>query len=109
MLPGVMIRIVVTAWLSLLLVGMQQQLVVHEVDHLRAKAQRGHHASLVNPTGAECLECALLAGGANAAPVAHAPPSQRIDTLVLVASTITLGEAQAKPAFYQSRGPPILL
>ena len=109
MLPGVMIHIVVTAWLSLLLVGMQQQLVVHEVDHLRAKVQRGHHASLVNPTGAECLECALLAGGANAAPVADAPPSRNIDAVALVASTITLGEAQAKPAFYQSRGPPVLL
>ena len=109
MLPGIMIRIVVTAWLSLLLVGMQQQLVVHEVDHLRAKVQRGHHGSLGNPAGAECLECALLAGGANAAPVADAPPSRNIDAVALVASTITLGEAQAKPAFYQSRGPPILL
>ena len=104
-----MIRIFITAWLSLLLVGMQQQLALHEVDHLRAKVQRGHDASLVNPAGAECLECALLAGGAHTAPIADAPPSRNVDAPVLIASTITLGEAQARPAFYQSRGPPVLL
>jgi hypothetical protein len=104
-----MIRIVITAWLSLLLVGMQLELVVHEVDHLRAKVQRGHDASLVNPAGAECLECALLSGGANAAPIADAPPSRKADAPAPIRSVIALGEPQAEPAFYQSRGPPVLL
>ncbi len=104
-----MIRIFITAWLSLLLVGMQQQLVVHEVDHLRAKIQRGGDASFVNIASADCLECALLAGGANAAPVTDRPPSQPAQPAAWLATFITLGEAQAKPAFYFSRGPPILV
>ncbi|HEY2818454.1 MAG TPA: hypothetical protein VGK44_15130 [Casimicrobiaceae bacterium] len=104
-----MMRILITAWLSLLLVGMQQQLVVHEVDHLRAKVQRGHDASVVNPASAECLECALLAGGANAAPAGDSPLSHHVHAATPVASTIALGEAQSKPAFYQSRGPPALV
>ena len=102
------LRIVLAAWFSLLLVGMQQQLIVHEVDHLRAKIQRGHSAALVNPAGAECLECALLAGGANAAPIADAPVSLDIAAAMSIASPIALGVAQAAPAFYQSRGPPLL-
>ena len=104
-----MIRIFVTAWLSLLLVGLQQQLVVHEVDHLRAKIQRGGDASLVNAASADCLECALLAGGANAAPGADLPSSREARVSTPLFERIALGEAQAKPAFYQSRGPPIPL
>src|SRR5436853_6563650 len=104
-----MTRILVTAWLSLLFLGMQQQLVVHEVDHLRAKVQHGHYATLANPAAAECLECALLAGGANAAPAADLPPSHNARAATPVAAILALGEAQAKPAFYQSRGPPVLL
>jgi len=104
-----MIRIFVTAWLSVLLLGMQQQLVVHEVDHLRAKIQRGGDLSLVNSASAECLECALLAGGANAAPGSEPAPSSDARASTPLAALIKLGEAQAKPAFYQSRGPPILL
>ena len=104
-----MVRILITAWLSLLLVGMQQQLVVHEVDHLRAKVQRGHDAGLVNPASAECMQCALLAGGANAAPAADSPPSRHLRAGTPVPPTFARGEAQAKPAFYQSRGPPALV
>jgi hypothetical protein len=104
-----MVRILITAWLSLLLVGMQQQFVVHEVDHLRAKVQRGHDASFVNPASAECLECALLAGGANSAPAADSPRSHHVHAGLPVETIIAPGEAQAKPAFYQSRGPPPLV
>jgi len=104
-----MVRILVAAWLSLLLVGMQQQLVVHQVDHLRAKVQRGYDASFVNSTSAECLECALLAGGANTAPAADSPPSHHVHAGAPVATIIAPGEAQDKPAFYQSRGPPPLV
>jgi hypothetical protein len=104
-----MIRIVLTAWFALLLVGMQQQLVVHEVDHLRAKVQRGHDAGLETTGDGACVECALLAAGSNAAPVADAsadfafnPPPRlafRFDSLLAV----------APPAFYFSTGPPALL
>src|SRR3954447_26898453 len=104
-----MIRIFITAWLSLLLVGMQQQLVVHQVDHLRAKVQRGHDPSLGNGAAAECVECALLASGANAVPIAVAPPERHPQSASLISAALGPGEPQARPAFYQSRGPPIPL
>jgi len=102
-------RILVTAWLSLLFVGMQQQAVVHEVDHLRAKIQRGHSAVVVNPAGAPCLECALLAGSANAAPIADAPSLVHVSATTPITGPVAQGIAQAAPAFYQIRGPPVLL
>jgi len=108
-LSAVMIRIFITAWLSLLLVGMQQQLVVHEVDHLRAKVQRGHDAGLERPASAECVECALLAGGSNAVPVADIPRSRVAPLPVPIAAIVASGQPQAKPSFYQSRGPPAVL
>ena len=104
-----MIRIFITAWLSLLLVGMQQQLVVHEVDHLRAKVQRGHGASLGNSASAECVECALLASGANAVPSADASSDRPGQSTSLMTAALARGQPQARPAFYQSRGPPISL
>ena len=104
-----MIRIFITTWLSLLLVGMQQQLVVHEVDHLRAKVQRGHDAGLERPGSAECIECALLSGGSNAVPIADISPSRDAPTPAPVAAIIAAGQPQAKPSFYRSRGPPAVL
>jgi hypothetical protein len=102
------IRILLAAWFSLLLVGMQQQVVVHEVDHLRAKIQRGHFAALVNPTGGECLECALLVAGTNAAPTADVPTLFDVAAATPIVAQLALGVAQAAPAFYRSRAPPIL-
>jgi hypothetical protein len=55
------------------------------------------------------MQCALLAGGANAAPAADSPPSRHLRAGTPVPPTFALGEAQAKPAFYQSRGPPALV
>jgi hypothetical protein len=104
-----MIRIFITAWLSLLLVGMQQQLVVHEVDHLRAKVQRGHDAGFERPGSAECIECALLSGGSNAVPVADVSPSRDAQVSAPIAAIFASGQPQAKPSFYQSRGPPAVL
>jgi hypothetical protein len=108
-LSTVMIRIFITAWLSLLLLGMQQQLVVHEVDHLRAKVQRGHDAGLERPTSAECVECALLSGGSNAVPVADVAPTPDAQLSAPIAAILAAGQPQAKPSFYQSRGPPAAL
>ena len=104
-----MIRLLITAWLSLLLVGTQQQLVVHEVDHLRAKVQRGHDTNVEKPSPGECLECALLSGGSNAVPIADISPSRNAQTPALVAAIIAAGQPQAKPSFYQGRGPPTVL
>ena len=109
MLLPVMIRILITAWLSLLLVGMQQQLVVHEVDHLRAKVQRGHDTNVEKPSPSECLECELLSGGSNAVPVANVVLSRDVQTPARIAAIISAGQPQAKPSFYQGRGPPTVL
>ena len=104
-----MIRIFITAWLSLLLVGMQQQVVVHEVDHLRARVQRGHDAGLERPGSAECIECALLSAGSNAVPLADVAPSRDAQLSAPIAAIFASGQPQAKPSFYQSRGPPAVL
>jgi len=104
-----MIRILVTAWLSLLLVGMQQQLVVHEVDHLRAKVQRGHDTNVETPSPGECLECELLASGSNAAPLADLTTTVAVDVSTPARSYFESSPALPPPAFYQSRAPPTLL
>jgi len=104
-----MIRIVLTAWFALLLVGMQQQLVVHEVDHLRAKVQRGHDAGLEKIGDGACVECALLAAGSNAAPVADASADFAFNAPSRAAFPFDSTLALAPPAFYFSTGPPALL
>ena len=104
-----MIRIFITAWLSLLLVGMQQQVVVHEVDHLRAKVQRGSDTAVEKPSPGECLECELLASGSNAAPLADATTVLSVDVSTVVPSHFASSPAFPPPAFYQSRGPPAVL
>ena len=39
-------RLIATIWLSLLLVGMQHHLVVHEIGHLGARLDRGSDVTL---------------------------------------------------------------
>lgn len=103
-------RVFLTALFSLLLVGMQQQLVVHDVSHLRAQVLRGHDASLQNAgAGGECVECALLAAGSSAAPLADGTYTLSAAASVPVVFHIDAGLALARPAFYQSRAPPIFL
>ena len=104
-----MARIFLTALFSLLLVGMQQQLLVHEVDHLRAKIQRGPDSALQSSAAGECTECALLASGSNAAPsvVGAAMPVIGASTRVALSTESSL--AVAPPAFYNSRAPPAIL
>jgi hypothetical protein len=63
-----MARIFLSALFSLLLVGMQEEALVHAVDHLRAQVQRGHETSLQNAASGDCLECALLVSGSAPAP-----------------------------------------
>ena len=104
-----MIRIFITAWLALLLVGMQQQFVVHEVDHLRAKVQRGSDTAVEKPSPGECVECELLASGSNAAPLADAATVVSVDVSTPVSSHFASSPALSPPAFYQSRGPPAVL
>jgi hypothetical protein len=104
-----MARIFLTALFSLLLVGMQQQLLVHEVDHLRAKIQRGPDSALQSSTAGECTECALLASGSNAAPAVDSTAMPVIGASTRVALSFESSLAVAPPAFYNSRAPPAIL
>lgn len=104
-----MVRIVFAAVLSLLLIGMQHEALLHEVDHLRAKVAAGHDKALQKSAGGECVECALLASGSTAAPpkpaaflLASCDESQ--DALTTVATLVA-----SRPAPYRSRAPPVVL
>ena len=104
-----MFRIVAAAVLSLLLVGMQREALVHEVDHLRAKIAVGHDVVLQNAAIGECAQCALLASGTTPAP--SSPTVFAVtarDDAGVVASFATAAVA-SRPAPYQSRAPPIAL
>src|SRR5262245_44651664 len=107
--PASMVRIVLVAVLSLLLVGMQREALLHEVDHLRAKVVLGHDKALQKSAGGECGECALLASGSTAV-----PPEPTADLLASCgesqdASFATIPLAASRPAPYRSRAPPIVL
>ena len=104
-----MFRIFFSALFSLLLVNAQLDAVVHEVSHLRAKVQRGHHATFEKPSPGECLECELLASGSNAAPLADTATALVAPAFTPVASFFEPFPAVPPPAFYQSRAPPSLL
>jgi len=92
--------------LSLLFVGMQQEVLRHALTHFRSAPA---HQELSSPQAdAPCVECALLAAGAAAhpsdTPVFSASPSGYVATLpALVAPT------RARLSFYRSRAPPSLL
>ena len=103
-----MFRIFFSALFSLLLVGSQLQLVVHEVDHLRAKVQHGHDTNVEKPSPGECLECELLASGSNAAPLAAKTTALPVGESTPIASYFASSPALPPPAFYQSRAPPLL-
>ncbi len=100
------VRRALAVLLALLLLGLQQEALVHPIAHLGAPSKEtsalGTHAS------EPCLECALLAGGFNAAVadvalVAAAPP-----TASLVFHSYRSRDADA-PAWFESRAPPTLL
>jgi hypothetical protein len=104
-----MVRIVLAAVLSLLLVGMQREALLHEVDHLRAKVAVGHDKVLQKAAGGECIECALLASGTTGAPN---PPAEFVLAAIddaRAAVAIAAAPVVSRPAPYRSRAPPIVL
>jgi hypothetical protein len=106
---AIMTRILLAAWFSLLLIGMQQQVVVHEVDHLRAKVQRGSESALQQSADGVCIECALLAGAGSGVAVGE-PSRDAVPALDRIAATAYVGApAHRAPVFYNSRAPPIHL
>ena len=101
-------RLFLAALFSLLLMGMQHELLVHEIDHLRAKVQRGNDTCVQSPTGA-CVECELLAAGSHSAPIsgdARALPTFAAASRVAHRESLTV---PAPPAYYRSRAPPAVL
>jgi hypothetical protein len=104
-----MARIFLTALFSLLLVGMQEEALVHAVDHLRAQVQRGHDASLQTTVSGDCLECALLVSGSAPAPAPDNAALPIVGASTRVAFSFESTLAVAPPAFYNSRAPPAIL
>jgi len=104
-----MVRIVLAAVLSLLLVSMQHEALLHEVDHLRAKVAVGHDKVLQKSAAGTCVECTLLASGGTAAPPAPTAfvVAARDESRDAFSVITTL--AVSRPAPYQSRAPPIVL
>ena len=55
-----------TCLLSMFLLLMQSETLRHALELVGAQLQRSDHAVVERPVGDTCLECGLLAGGANA-------------------------------------------
>jgi len=92
--------------MSLLLLGMQHQLVVHEIGHLGARLDRGSDVTMHKADVGVCLECALLAGGSSAVALddfAHRIPVQPAASPVERRDIALL---QGWRAHYLSRAPP---
>lgn len=90
-----------------LLLFLQLQAAVHPITHLRAPADAAR-ATLSAPIVVDdCVECALLAGGAHA--VAGALASAFVDVVPIVGTPAvpSFGGARA-PLAYRSRAPPSL-
>ncbi|HEY7945076.1 MAG: hypothetical protein ACHP7M_10360 [Burkholderiales bacterium] len=93
---------------SFLLLGLQQELLLHPLTHLGDLRAR-HHASLKLPgVDVACVECSLLAGAAHAA----AGTIQTLPCVPAADECIASAPASrpvAAPSYYQSRAPPLLL
>ena len=102
-------RAVHLALLSLLLLVMQQQVLVHPIAHLTGHASPAQETAFApqQPEQA-CLECALTTGGFTGLHVAFAPLGfgESANGLVFHSYHSRAGEV---PAWFQSRAPPVLL
>ena len=102
-------RIVNFAVLAMVLLLAQRQGYVHPISHVWATAAVAHERAVVMPgTTADCIECALLAAGSNAAFAASSV------ALVATGAGHQLtpsypSRAADVPAWFNSRAPPILL
>lgn len=101
-----MLRLLVNICLALLMLGMQQERVVHELQHESARLADDLNTALHSGGGeAPCALCPLLSGGSHALPGAEA---QRATP----AATCVHAQSQAVEAFvptrfhYASRAPP---
>lgn len=101
-------RALLAALLSLLLLGMQQEGLRHALTHWTSALSAGQKQSLQAPVDTPCVECALLAAGANG--VAISPHLLPFASITLVRVTWALRSSPlSPPSYYQSRAPPSLL
>jgi hypothetical protein len=93
----------------LLLLMMQQEANLHAVQHVGEWAKLTQQQGLeVSSASAYCVECALLAGGANL--VASAVPGSIMPAHETTPTSATFStRPAAAPSFYSSRGPPKFL
>ena len=103
-----MVRKFLSFAFSFLLLGLQQELLLHPLTHLPDFSER-HHSSLKVPAAeVACVECSLLAGAAHAAANSPSPT-----TCVAAAPECIAFELSARhvaaPSYYQSRAPPLPL
>jgi len=101
-------RAVRFAVLSLLLLFMQQQAYVHPIEHLASTGPHPQETALSEPHAvADCIECALLAGGSHAI---HGDADEAPASVVVSmagAATFAWRAADAR-AWFESRAPPHL-
>jgi hypothetical protein len=94
--------------LAFLLLGLQQELLLHPLTHLPELKAR-HHSSLKLPAvELACVECSLLAGAAYAAAGAmpQLPCALAADGCI---ESAPVSRYVAAPSYYQSRAPPLSL
>ncbi len=88
----------------LLLLGLQEEGLLHGVDHLREQVAQAHERAITHP-GTACDECALLAGAAHALastlPALAAPSGHHLSPGASPASVRI-----AAPRYYAARAPP---
>jgi len=95
-----------TLLLSVLLVGMRQEAQLHGLSHFLPFAVSQEQAWQPSP-GAPCVECALLAAGANGLIDDLAEPPPECGTC-LGPQPRLVERALTAPSFYRSRAPPSL-
>ena len=101
-------RRALTCLLAVFLLLMQTETLRHALEHVGAQLQRIDHGVLERSAADSCIECGLLAGGANAA-VSVAPgfSAAKLEADAIAALCGRL----AVPAlrYYSSRAPPAFL
>ena len=103
-----MVRKFLSFVLAFLLLGLQQELLLHPLTHLPDFKGR-HHSSLKAPAvEAACVECSLLAGAAHATANSPSPAACNGATAECIGFE-PAARYVAAPSYYQSRAPPLSL
>ena len=100
-----MIRIVLAACLSFLLLGLQHETLTHAFQHDGARFAAGGKAVAQPGSDGTCASCALLAGGSHAA-VSQGSAHSFAAVLDFALARLQGSRAVAAPVYYASRAPP---